>query len=227
MYYLVLDIETAPIPNAADFLPVGDLAAPSNYTDPVKIAASIEKQRVKLIADAALDLDLARVVTIGTWTAFGGVSVHPLHDEEAERVALEQLAAQLRRPSRDGNDAMLITFNGHKYDLPLLMRRARYLGVKFPEINLDRYKSPHIDLYDLLCMRRNDIKAHSLRWYFRRLGYADLLEADPLEGGGADVGQAIAEGRWGEVVDHCVCDIEGTVRLARWLGVLPAEAEAF
>lgn len=227
MYYLVLDIETAPIPNAADFLPVGDIAAPSNYTDPVKIAASIEKQRQKLIADAALDLDLARLVTIGTWTSDSGTSVLEIHDEDSERIALETLAYRLRRPSRDGNDAMLITFNGHKYDLPLLMRRARYLGVKFPEINLDRYKSPHIDLYDVLSMKRNDIKAHGLRWYFRRLGYTDLLEADPLDKGGSDVGQAITEGRWDDVATHCRCDIEGTVRLARWMGILPAEAEAF
>lgn len=227
MYYLVLDIETAPIPNAADFLPVGDIAAPSNYTDPVKIAASIEKQRQKLIADAALDLDLARIVTIGTWTHDGGTSVVSLQDEDGERIALEALAARLRRPSRDGNDAMLITFNGHKYDLPLLMRRARYLGVKFPEINLDRYKSPHIDLYDVLSMKRNDIKAHGLRWYFRRLGYTDLLAADPLDKGGSDVGQAIAEGRWDDVAAHCRCDIEGTVRLARWMGILPAETEVF
>lgn len=226
MYYLVLDIETAPIPNAADFLPVGDIAAPSNYTDPVKIAASIEKQRAKLIADAALDLDLARIVCVGTWGP-AGIATATLEDECAERLYLTHLASMLKRPSRDGNDCMLITFNGHKYDLPLLMRRARYLGVKFPEINMDRYKSPHIDLYDVLSMKRNDIKAHGLRWYFRRLGYTDLLAADPLEKGGSDVGQAITEGRWDDVAAHCRCDIEGTVRLARWMGILPAEAEAF
>lgn len=227
MYYLVLDIETAPIPNAADFLPVGDIAAPSNYTDPVKIAASIEKQQQELIGKAALDLDLARIVTIGTWDQHHGTWVKTLESEAAEAAALSVLASALRRPSVDGNDAMLITFNGHKYDLPLLMRRARYLGVKFPEINLDRYKSPHIDLYDVLSMKRNDIKAHGLRWYFRRLGYTDLLEADPLDKGGSDVGQAITEGRWDDVATHCRCDIEGTVRLARWMGILPAEAEAF
>lgn len=224
MYFLVLDIETAPILNAADFLPVGDCAAPSNYTDPVKIAASVEKQRKALIEGAALDLDLARVVTIGTWTADSGTVVVEPRNEDGERRALIDLADMLRRPSRDGNDAMLITFNGHKYDLPLLMRRARYLGVKFPELNMDRYKSPHFDLYDLLCHKRNDLKAHSLRWYFRRLGYTDLIDADPLAGGGGDVGQAVAEERWEDIAEHCRCDIEGTVRLARWMGILPAVA---
>ena len=226
MHYLCLDIETAPIGNAADFLPVGDITAPSNYKDEQKIADYIAAKRLELIADAALDMDLARIVTLGMWTAADGVTVETLRDEDDEALALSALAQRLKRPSPHGDDCMLITFNGHRYDLPLIMRRARYLGVPFPELNLDRYKSPHIDLYDLLTMR-GAIKSHGLRWYFRRLGYTDLLEADPLKGGGADVGQAIAEGRWGEVVDHCVCDIEGTVRLSRWLGVLPAEAGVF
>jgi hypothetical protein len=220
MYYLVLDIETAPIANAADFLPVDECAAPSNYTDPVKIAAYIEKEQRKLVASATLDLDLARIVAIGTWTReCERPAVITLQDEDGERIALETLAARLR-PARDGNNAHLITFNGSRYDLPLLMRRARYLGVRFPEINLDRYKSPHFDLYELLT-NRGALKAHSLRWYFRRLDYVDLLEADPLEKGGGDVGKAIAEGRWDDVAAHCRCDIEGTVRLARWLGILP------
>ena len=226
MHYLCLDIETAPIGNAADFLPVGDITAPSNYKDEQKIADYIAAKRLELIADAALDMDLARIVTVGMWTREAEVIVHSLTNEDDERIVLAHLASMLKRPSVNGDDAMLITFNGHRYDLPLIMRRARYLGVPFPELNLDRYKSPHIDLYDLLTMR-GAIKSHGLRWYFRRLGYSDLLAADPLEQGGGDVCAAITEGRWEDVAQHCRCDVEGTVRLARWLGVLPAEAEAF
>lgn len=221
MTYLVLDIETAPIVNAAEFVSTEDISAPSNWKDPVKIAAYVEEAKCARLAGAALDLDLARIVTIGTWTQDAGTACVCLQDEEGEALALELLAQRLRT-----SGAHLVTFYGHKYDLPLLMRRARYLGVKFPELNLDRYKSPHFDLYDVLSMKRNDIKAHSLRWYFRRLGYTDLLEADPLAKGGSDVGQAIIEGRWDDVSAHCRCDIEGTVRLARWMGVLPAEEVA-
>jgi hypothetical protein len=56
----------------------------------------------------------------------------------------------------------------------------------------------------------------------RRLGWTDLLEADPLKNGGADVAQAAAEGRWDDIAGHVLVDIKGTLRLAQWLGVVPA-----
>lgn len=224
MRYLVLDIETLPISNAADFVALDDISAPSNYKDEAKIAAYVAAEREKRIADAALDLDLARLCAIG-------LAVHPasswpfgsqaavVRDEESEGRELEALARELDPHSRDF--ATLITFAGHRYDLPLLMRRAKYLGVPFPRLNLDRYRSPHIDLYDELTMK-GAIKAHSLRWYMRRHGWTDLLDADPLKNGGADVATAAAEGRWDDIAAHVRVDVLGTLRLAVWMGVVPA-----
>lgn len=158
MDYLIIDIETAGIPNAADFLPLEDIQADGRLKDPVKIADDIAAKQRALVESAALDLDLARVVTIGftdnvcTSAAF----VTTCQSEGDERKALSGLAAVIEtRPT-------IVTFNGHKYDLPLLMRRARYLGVTFPAINLDRYKSPHIDLYDVLTLK-GAVKAHGDR----------------------------------------------------------------
>ena len=221
--YLVLDLETLPIDSAADFVSVADIAAPSNYKDEEKIAAYCEAERVKRIAAAALDMDLARVCALGI-TSDGTVDTVMAKDEATERDLFLDLAASIARADRE--PVQIITFNGFKYDLPLLMRRARYLDVDFPRINLDRYRSPHTDLYEELTMR-GAIKAHGLRWYMRRHGWTDLLDADPLKDGGADVSQAAAEGRWEDIAAHVRVDVMGTYRLAQWLGVIPKDEVAF
>jgi DNA polymerase elongation subunit (family B) len=218
--YMVLDLETLPITSAADYVSVADISAPSNYKDAEKIAAYCAAKRTERIAEAALDLDLARICAIGTLEH--GSPDGPLcvkaEDEAAEARELQWVQIDLDR----ADPLTLVTFNGHRYDLPLLMRRARYLGVPFPRISLDRYKSPHVDLYEELTMR-GAIKAHGLRWYMRRHGWTDLLEADPLKDGGADVAQAAAEGRWKDIEAHVRCDVVGTYRLAQWLGVIPTK----
>ena len=217
MRYLVLDIETIGIPNAADFLPVGDIEPDGRLKDPEKIKSDIASKHQAMVNGAALDLDLARLVAVGTChdtTANSTV----LKTEDDERGYLEALGHELDPYGRDF--VTLITFNGHRYDLPLLMRRARYLGVNFSRINLDRYKSPHIDLYEELTMR-GTIKAHGLRWYFKRHGWTDLIDADPLANGGADVARAWAEGHYEDVGAHVRCDVAGTIRLAQWMGVIP------
>jgi hypothetical protein len=220
MRYLVLDLETLPIESAADFVSVADISAPSNYKDEAKIAAYCEAERVKRIADAALDMDLARVCAIGTH--FDGVADEWLAtDEDVEREHLTELARMVAPSQHD--PVCIVTFNGHRYDLPLLMRRARYLGVDFPRLNLDRYRSPHVDLYSELTMQ-GQLKAHGLRWYMRRHGWTDLLDADPLKDGGADVSQAATEGRWDDIAAHVRVDVLGTYRLAQWLGVIPKDA---
>lgn len=219
-HFIILDLEAVPVSNAAEFISRDDIEAPSNYKDPKAIAAYVEKEYAKRAKAAALDLDLARVCVLGTCGIVDYTArVEQLNDEQDERESLEDLAATLADLR---GDACLVTFNGHRYDLPLLMRRARYLGVTFPTLNLDRYHSPHIDLYDVLSMK-GAVKAHGLRWYMRRLGYTDLLESDPLERGGGDVGDAVAAGQWDDVVAHCRADVLGTLRLAQWLGVVPQE----
>jgi DNA polymerase elongation subunit (family B) len=217
MRYLILDLETLPISNAADFVTLDDISAPSNYKDPDKIAAYVAKERDSRIAAAALDLDLAQICAIGM-VDHEGVSVVWTPERTSEKGMLEILAGQLRKDEF----LKLVTFNGFKYDLPLLQRRARYLGVDFPRINLDRYRSPHVDLYEELTLR-GAVKAHGLRWYMRRHGWTDLLEADPLKDGGSEVAQAAKDGRWEDIAAHARVDAQATYRLAVWLGVIPQE----
>lgn len=219
----MLDLETLPIANAAEFIVTDDIEAPSNYVKPEAIEKYIAKEKANRLDKAALDLDLARICAFG----FGKpghlelAQSNVAKDEASEADELRNLAMVLDPFDREFTT--IITFAGHKFDLPLLMRRAKYLKVPFPRINLDRYKSPHIDLYEELTMR-GTIKAHSLRWYMRRHGWTDLLDADPLKDGGAEVAQAAAEGRWEDIAAHCRVDVMGTLRLAQWLGFVPTEA---
>lgn len=220
MRYLVLDLETVGIDNAADFIVKDDIEAPSNYKNPEAIAAYQEREFTKRVEAAALDLDLARICAMGTMSESDGApQVMIAKDEAQERDVLTFLASMLSAESQ----ISLLTFNGLKYDLPLLMRRARYLGVQFPRLSLDRFRSPHVDLYNELTLN-GTVKAHSLRWYMRRHDWTDLLSADPLAEGGASVAAAVAEGRWEDVAAHCRVDVEASYRLATWLGYLPKDA---
>ena len=218
MRYLVLDLETLPISNAADFVTLDDISAPGNYRDLEKIAAYCEAERIKRIEAAALDLDLAQIVAIGLVDGKGIASILTPTGLDSETTMVAELAHVLRTDEF----LKLITFNGFKYDLPLIQRRARYLGVDFPRINLDRYRTHHVDLYEELTLR-GQVKAHGLRWYARRHGWTDLLEADPLKEGGAEVGRAADEGRWEDIAAHAKIDAQITYRLAMWLGVIPQE----
>lgn len=217
MRYIILDLETVPVSNAADFISTDDIEAPSNYKNPDAIERYVTAAKAKRLADAALDMDLARICVLSYQRDCDSAPrVYALKSDKEEAAQLEQLRGVLA----DG--ASIITFNGRVFDLPLLMRRARYLGVVFPRINLDRYKSFHVDLYEELTMK-GSIKSHSLRWYMRRLGWTDLLNADPLKDGGSDVATACAEGRWDDITAHAAVDVKATLRLAQWMGVVPAE----
>ena len=212
MSYLILDLAAAPLPNATDFITLDDIAAPANYKDPVKIDAYLAAERASRIDKAALDFDLARITAIGMWQD-GVTSVVTCPDEASERAHLAALTVDWHgdvsaRP-------ILLTFNGLRYDLPLLMRRCQYLGVRVPALNLDRYRTPHVDLWDRLS-NHGAHSAHALGWYMKRLGHTDLVK--PLSG--AEESRAAVEGRWDEVAAAVTHDVEATLRLAVWMGVL-------
>lgn len=241
--YLILDLASTGIDNAADFISTDDIAAPSNYKDPVKIAAYCEEKRQERINEAALDIDLARITAFGLMEVpfpsegFTGPDIRLIGDgtlygndteHQGEAYMLERIAKLLRGPayveydSRKGRPEMpeptrLVSFNGLRYDWPLLMRRALYLGVDFPDINLDRYRTPHIDVWDILS-HHGVTKAHSLTWYAKRFGWTDI--AKPLSG--AEEATAARDGRWDELKASVEHDVIACARLAARLKRIPA-----
>ncbi len=182
---ILLDISTAPLPNAAEFIDVDAIQAPSNWKDPAKIDAYKAEKLAERLDSAALDFDLARITGIGWAGDMAGIAL--CRDEDGERIELKEMGERLRGGYR------LIGYNMLQFDAPMLMRRARYLGVPFPVINVDKYRSPHVDLMALLTAH-DPSRRRALGFYTRRLGMG-LTKALS----GAEEAQVPVSGRWGEL----------------------------
>lgn len=206
-YQFVFDIETVSIGGAAEF--IEPVSAPSNYKDPAKIADYIAEKTAEQVGKCALDPDLCRVVAIG-WTPPTEPWVDLATDEDDERRLISSFWAVY------GNHypCTLIGFNSLGFDLPVLLRRSQYLGVPYPTINLDRYRTPHMDLMQKLSFN-GAIRAHSLSFYCKRFG----IEV-PDETSGKDIAALVQAGNWEGVRRHCAADVAKTAVLAERLGIL-------
>lgn len=218
MSFLVLDLATAALPDAERYLE-GTVKAPGNYKDPEKIAAYIAEAQAARVANAALDIDLARITALGfAVPAYGqepAIDVRVCRDESDEKLLIKDVASMLAdRPT-------IITFGGHNFDLPLIQRRARYLGVWFPVINTDRFKSPHLDLCELLSERNPD-RRRSLQFYVKRMGWNDLTKILS----GAEESQVVSSGRWDDLEASIRHDVQAAYRLAIWAGLIAAHDAA-
>jgi hypothetical protein len=222
---IVVDIETAPHPCAADFLEplnLDGITAAKNLKDPIKIAEDVAKRRAEAEAEhatklgrAALDWNLSRIVALAWSTDHETVVVMPCQDEEQERDALKTFW-------KDAEGREVVGFAARTFDAPTLIQRSRYLSVGHRGLNLARYgKGSVIDLRDILTFddaRYEAIMSRSLKTFCRRFGL-------PVEDGinGADIPQLVADGKWDEVIAHVTSDVRLTIALARRIGVLSAE----
>lgn len=220
MRYVILDVETCAVDSAGGF--IEKPSAPSNYKDPEAIAKYVANAERGLIDRAALDIDLARIACLGYWDCSDRLSEPQVISAENEDEERRLLAAFFADLSIDPTRVRLVTFNGFKYDLPLIARRAAYLGLPTWRPNIDKYRSINIDLWQLLS-NNGATPAHGLSWYIKRLGWTDLEDKTK----GKDMPELIRTGDWAAVEAHCLNDLKATHRLARWCGVeLPAIEEA-
>jgi len=209
MSYLIFDVESVAIANAGDYLEPA--TAPSNYVKTDAIASYIEKANAEQLAKAALDVDLARIVCIGVSDELG--SRETICDTEArEREALTwfwSLVTTQPRPT-------LIGFNCIWFDLPLLLRRSLYLGVKAPKVPINKYR--HDGIEDLMLSLSFDgaLRYRGLPFYAKRLALD--VPTDPHTG--ADIAGLVAAGDYDAIAAHCRCDVASTVALARRMGVI-------
>jgi Predicted 3'-5' exonuclease related to the exonuclease domain of PolB len=217
--YLIVDVASAPMDNADTFLDGEPIEPAGNLKDPEKIAADVAKKRAARLEKAGLDFDLAVLTGVAVLgPADDQPVVRLIVDESDERDALQALGRLIAGTRDDAGDyaPTLVTFNGFKFDLPLLMRRAAYLGLReFPRINLDRYRSPHIDLWNTLSYS-GAVSAHGLGFYCRRLGWSDLTKRLS----GAEESRVRVTGQWAELEASLYHDVIATRRLAEWLHVL-------
>ena len=214
---IVMDLETVAIDGAADYLQPPE--APANYTKAESIAAYVKQATEKAVSKCSLDPDLCRIVALG-WLRTG-VDDEPrvltCRDESEEIYALNEFWASVRRPY-GGGVFPLVTFNGLRFDLPVVMRRSLYLDVKYPFMNIDRYRTTHLDLWQKLSYN-GAISAHGLQFYAKRF---DLpIDPDPVKG--EDIAALVKEGSdvcWRAVQNHCASDVKTTYLLAVRLGLI-------
>ncbi len=205
--YRILDIETAPHPSAKEWL--GPVKPDARLKDEQKIKDDIAQKQADQLADCALHPDKCVIVALGYFdVGHTEPKVAVCKNEDEEREVLTEFFATL------GN-ARLVTFYGHKFDLIVLWRRAKYLHVKRPKLNIDRYKSPHIDLWWELTEKGALREAPGLQFYGKRLGVGTL---DKVNGG--DIPALVAAGDWQAVHDHCLSDIGLTHIVANFCEVL-------
>lgn len=202
---IILDIECAQMEGVEQYLEPGE--APGNYKNPDAIEKWKAEDLAKQAARASLDPDLCRIVAIGTVIEGASPMVLTCHNEDDERSLLSSFWF-FREASH------FIGFGCLNFDLPVLLRRSLYLGVKVPQIQIDKYKHPQVT--DLLMVLSNNgqQKMRSLSFYAKRFG----LPA--LEGDGADVPGWVAAGEWDKVESHLRADLVTTEALAKRLGVL-------
>ncbi len=225
--YLVVDLESAGLPECADILDAPQ--APANYKDEAKISAYVAAEKARQLDKLALDPDCCRIVTM-VWefqnipdftTAVQWVQAI-IPDEATERDVLGQFWCDWAglRPLPGTIGAQLahaplrIGFHISRFDLPVLLRRSLYLGVPTPKIELSRYRHPGIE--DLAQILSNDWQGpmHSLAFYAKRFGLGEAL------GKGSEVGALIAAGDYESVLAHNVRDVELTTALAKRMGVI-------
>lgn len=208
---IVVDLETAGLPNAADFLEPVQPA--KNLVDPVKIAADIEKRTAERDEKLALDWNVGRNVALGFWTEQAGTMVRCCPDEFYEAQAIIEFWETARFRT-------IVGFAIKQFDLRFLVQRSRYLGLSYPQLDFSKYSRKGIeDLYLLLtfgdgtydqgAMRR------TLKAFCKRFG---IPVTDDVNG--ADIPALVEAGDWDAVAAHCRADVELTVELARRLGVV-------
>lgn len=204
---LVFDVEAVSLVGIDAYLE--PVSAPANYKDAAKIAAYQDEKRQEQIERAALDIDLARIVCIGWKGDEEILTVLGARDEAKEADILRDFWEEVSAHRE------LVGFNCLGYDLPLLLRRSLYLGVKPPPLSLGKYRHPGIT--DLMQILSYDglVRARSLSFYCRRFG----IDVDD-DVTGAGIAALVAAGNWPAVLRHCEADVEKTYQLAQRVGVL-------
>lgn len=208
---IVLDIETVASPDAAQYL--DPVEAPSNYKDPVKIAAYCQEKFAERVEKAGLEADLCEVVAIGIGSPTRDAIVVRTRTDFNERELLRWAWLEIGQRA-------VVGFSSLAFDLPVLIRRSQLLDVAYPDLNLDRYRSPHVDLLEKLSFN-GKLTMRSLAFYCRRFGI-------PCEDTttGAEIAAMVAAQNWIGVANHCHADVQKTAELARRLGWLHTPVEA-
>ena len=114
----------------------------------------------------------------------------------------------------------MVTFNGRSFDVPFLYLRSAVLNTPITRKNWLGYRfqtEPHCDLAEQLSFynvsgRTGAARKFTLDFYCRAFG----IESPKSQGvTGMDVNDLMKEGRFREIAEYCVRDVDATLQLYR------------
>ena len=145
--YLTLDIETGPgaLCDIEPLLKPGK--APANYKDPEKIAAYLEEDRQKQIDQGALEATTGVILCV---TVAQGDAEPEVFGDDNEQGLVEETLRMMETAHADNGGIVFVTFRGHGFDLPFLIRRAWRYGIRVPKLLMQRFMRPtFVDLFEI------------------------------------------------------------------------------
>ena len=190
MKTLIIDIETKPNADLVELFN-NKIKPDSRLKDPVKIEASIEKQKAESVKKMSVDTDFSTVFCVG---------VHDLEENKSEVLKFEEFIKKLNEIAKTGL-YKIVTFNGQDFDLPILLKQCIKNKLEVPAGLKDcqkRYSDKHIDLMKLIGVYG---KYKSLDMYLQI--YLGIAKKE------IDFETCTDQ----ELKDHCLEDIENTAKL--------------
>jgi len=140
--FYVLDIETKPQENLINLVSEG-IKASGVLKDPEKIKADIEAKKLGLKKTMSVDTDLADIICIG---------IKRIGDYEPVLYSIKEFETFMTINPL----AVFITFNGKKFDIPLLIKQGVKNDLNLPYQRLKemckRWSNlGHYDLMEIIC----------------------------------------------------------------------------
>ncbi len=141
----------------------------------------------------------------------GPVEFVPCLDEVELLTALWDVATHYEK---------VVTFNGRSFDVPFIYLRSAVLNVPIKRKDWLGYRyatEPHCDLAEQFSFygvsgREGAARKFNLDFYCKAFG----IESPKSHGvTGLDVNRLISEGRYREIAEYCLRDVEATVKLFR------------
>lgn len=224
MTTLVIDLETAPdralwsppVPNVPDFIPIGTSTkepfAPTYAHRIIVIGYLVLDDNYKLV-----ELDAYR---IGANTPQQGLFTAGHRDQDAEERDMLRAFSDRVSAAASKRPLTICTFNGRRFDLPVLVMRALKHVVPLPWMFRDgafltRYKErPHLDVADAIALFGASRDHTSLDNLARLIGLPGKVGVD------GSVGEMYERGEIDRIANYCLADVAQTALLMlRWKAV--------
>jgi len=207
---IALDIETAPLPNAAELFDESTVKV-GNLKDKEKIKAKIEQARKDFERDAALSWTTGQVTCICMANDDISIMISRVQpDIETEQDILEEFWRQW------GFFQQLITYNGYAFDLQYIIMRSLHHGLACPALRARGNKyirsidtDRHIDLINLF--------DSCGKWISMEKACRCMLGCGKI-GNGTDAIELFETGHHEALTAYCLRDAELTWQLWKKIG---------